>query len=83
MEIFSRFVNLQLYQYIVLSFFPFLISFRALQALPANFDPVPKEITQEFGLLCLFDVSNFASVFIDVFIYFLGEREDAGSFNIQ
>ncbi|KAH9794765.1 ATP-dependent DNA helicase [Citrus sinensis] len=28
---------------------------RALQALPANFDPVPKEITQEFGLLCLFD----------------------------
>ncbi|KAH9794780.1 ATP-dependent DNA helicase [Citrus sinensis] len=31
---------------------------RALQALPANFDPVPKEITQEFGLLCLFDLGR-------------------------
>ncbi|KAJ4709762.1 ATP-dependent DNA helicase RecG [Melia azedarach] len=28
---------------------------RVLQVLPANFDPIPKEITQEFGLLSLFD----------------------------
>ncbi|KAK1577879.1 hypothetical protein Q3G72_025617 [Acer saccharum] len=28
---------------------------RALQLLPVNFDPIPKEITQEFGLMCLYD----------------------------
>ncbi|EOY00966.1 DEAD/DEAH box RNA helicase family protein isoform 2, partial [Theobroma cacao] len=28
---------------------------RALQALPVNIDPIPEEIIQEFGLLCLHD----------------------------
>ncbi|TXG57202.1 hypothetical protein EZV62_018515 [Acer yangbiense] len=28
---------------------------RALQLLPVNFDPIPKEITQKFGLVCLYD----------------------------
>ncbi|GLT31294.1 hypothetical protein SLA2020_060400 [Shorea laevis] len=31
------------------------IILRAFQDLPVNIDPIPKEITQEFGLLCLHD----------------------------
>jgi len=46
----------QFVQYITL-----LFSCRALQALPVNVDPIPKDITEQFGLPSLHDVriSNF------------------------
>lgn len=46
----------QFVQYITL-----LFSCRALQALPVNVDPIPKDITEQFGLTSLNDVriSNF------------------------
>lgn len=37
----------------------YFISSRALQVLPINIDPIPKEITEQFGLLTLHDVSIF------------------------
>lgn len=34
--------------------------FRALKTLPDNLDPIPKDVTQDFGLVCLSDVSKLA-----------------------
>jgi hypothetical protein len=51
-----------------------LIFSRALQALPVNIDPIPRDVTQDFGLLSLHDVSVFTpNYFIDAGLLFVSD----------
>lgn len=46
-----------------------LIFSRALQALPVNIDPIPKDITQDFKLLTLHDVSLYFQLFHNAYLF--------------
>lgn len=47
---------------------------RAIQVLPVNIDPIPKDIIQDFGLLDLYDVSFFTSNYIaNSYLFFIND----------